>query len=138
MSSTISQTDKDLNVAINFLISIASIFEEMTRDLIKNPGMGINYTAYSNKIRKYAPTYEGIVNDFHDSIFGEFSNRATMEEFKIRLTADGWKYFNLTNLNELFAIMLEKHGMLKDMETELPTFDEAVPMTDLIASSELR
>lgn len=77
MADQIPQRDKDLHTALYFLISIASIFEEMTRDLIKNPGVGINFVTYSNKIRKYAPTYEGIMNDFYDEVFGEYSNRAS-------------------------------------------------------------
>ena len=39
------------------------------------------------------------------------------------LAQDGWKYFTIKNLNELFSIMLERHGT-QDIVEEV--FDEHV------------
>ena len=39
------------------------------------------------------------------------------------LAQDGWKYFTIKNLNELFSIMLKRHGT-QDIEEEV--FDEQV------------
>ena len=34
------------------------------------------------------------------------------------LAQDGWKYFTIKNLNELFSIMLKRHGT-QDIEEEV-------------------
>ena len=65
---------------------------------------------YLDRIKKYAPTYDGMTEDFYDNIFGEFSNKSTRQEFIENLSHHGWKYFNLANLNELFVINLERFG----------------------------
>ena len=69
--------DKDLRTAVHFMISIATIFEEMTRDLARNPSINVDWKIYKQKMLKYEPTYEGMLEDFLDCVFGEYSNRAT-------------------------------------------------------------
>ncbi len=77
----------------------------MIQQMISKPTMGINYQIYFDKVKKYEPTYTGMIEDFCDSIFGEFSNRVHKDQFKSQLAHHGWKYFEKRNLNELFHIM---------------------------------
>ena len=99
-------TDKDLRKSMFFMITAATILEEMTRDMITNPLQQVDYKLYENKIQKYKPTLEGIFEDFEDSVFGVFYNRRPRETFVDMLAVEGWKYFQVKNLNELFALML--------------------------------
>ena len=43
-------------------------------------------------------------------MFGTHYNRRVRESFIEILAQEGWKYFSVKNLNELFVIMLQKHG----------------------------
>mgnify|MGYP001060123789 CR=1 FL=1 len=104
-------TDTDLKDALRFMISTATILEEMERDFIEYPNRTIKYEKYQKRIRKYKPTFDGIMDDFEESIFGVFYNRRHRETFVDILAHEGWKYFALQNLNELFFIMKEKYGI---------------------------
>ena len=42
--------------------------------------------------------------DFNNDMFGEYANSVSHSFFQRQLTSDGWKYFDLKNLNELFEI----------------------------------
>ena len=77
----ITITDKDLTTALRFMIITATILEEMTREMIANPEVKPNYKAYERKIRKYEPTIDGIIQDFQDTVFGEFLNRRSRDTF---------------------------------------------------------
>lgn len=66
----ISITDKDLSTGIRFLVSTATIIEEMTRDFVSNPAAEVNYAHYQKNIKRYEPTFMAILEDFEDSIFG--------------------------------------------------------------------
>ena len=123
MTQSVNVTDKDLRIALHFMISTATILEEMIRDMIKNPTMGVNWKIYQDKIKKYEPTYEGMLEDFLDNVFGEFSNRASIDHFKFSLAQHGWKYFELKNLNHLFAITLERCGTTQILDISLPVFE---------------
>ena len=103
-------TDKDLKVALRFLILSATIMEEMQLDLIARPYEKPDYAIYSRRIAKYEPTLEGMLADFEDNIFGYFYNRRTIESFIDHLKEEGWKYFSVQNLNEMFSIMVTKYG----------------------------
>ena len=50
------------------------------------------------------------MEDFEDSVFGTHYNRRVRDTFIDILAHEGWKYFTVKNLNELFSLMLEKHG----------------------------
>ena len=123
MAQSIPVTDGDLRTALFFLITTATILEEMVRDMMKNPAMGMNYKVYQDKIKRYAPTYEGMISEFQDVIFGEYANRTNCETFVKTLAQNGWKYFDRKNLNQLFAITLEKYGTTNVMDGELPQFE---------------
>ena len=91
------------------MISIVTIFEEMQRDFISNPKakLDFDYKIYARKIKKYGPTFEGIMSMFENDIFGELHARRNKGHFIDLMTFHGWKYFNLRNFNELFSIMIE-------------------------------
>ena len=55
-------------------------------------------------MRDYEVIFDAVNEEFSNDMFGEYSNSVTREEFQQRLTSDGWKYFDLKNLNELFSI----------------------------------
>ena len=43
MLSQIPISDNDVREALHFMISTATILEEMTRDMMRRPSMGVNY-----------------------------------------------------------------------------------------------
>ena len=56
-TSIVTITDKDLETAIRFLVTIATIIEEMTLDMIENPSADVDYQHYARKIKRYEPTF---------------------------------------------------------------------------------
>ena len=100
------------------MITTATILEEMTRDLIEFPMLKINYKEYETKIKKYEPTFDGMMEDFEDTVFGVHYNRRNKDTFIEMLATEGWKYFTIHNLNELFSIMLSRHGTVDVPESE--------------------
>ena len=121
--TTMTLTDKDLKTALFFMVSIATILEEMTQEMMRQPTMGMNFRDYQLKIKKYKPTYDGMMDDFYDTVFGEFANRISHEDFITNLTASSWKYFEVPNLNEMFALMYDRYGATEAIEYELPQFE---------------
>ena len=92
--------------------------------MIRYPAMGVNFLIYQERILKYQPTFDGMIEDFNDEIFGEYTNRISKDEFIGNLTSQGWKYFSFNNLKELFSIGLQKYGMLENVEIDLPQFEK--------------
>lgn len=43
--------------------------------------MGVNWKIYQDRVRKFEPTYEGMIEEFLDNIFGSQSRRASYEHF---------------------------------------------------------
>ena len=99
-------TDKDVEAALRFLILVATILEEMTRDIVANPNAKVDYKKYQKKVKKYEPTMDAMLDDFQDNMFGTHYNRRYKETFIEMLGAEGWKYFTVPNLNELFYLTL--------------------------------
>lgn len=128
-------TDTDLKEALRFMISTATILEEMERDFIEHPSRTVKYEKYERRIRKYKPTFDGIMLDFEESIFGLFYNRRARETFVEILAHEGWKYFALKNLNELFFIMKERYGI---DENELSSDDGADEKDELSQLTSMR
>ena len=56
----------------------------------------------------YEEVFDAVINNFNDSMFGEYSNSVTRDVFKRNLMQEGWKYFELRNLNELFKIEYDR------------------------------
>lgn len=63
---------------------------------------------YKKKMDSYEKVFDAVIEDFNNSMFGLYANSVTRETFKDQLMSDGWKYFSLTNLNELFSLMYDK------------------------------
>lgn len=124
MQKYIMVSDSDLTTALHFMISLATVLEEMTREMMRNPTLGINFHFYQLKIKKYRPTYDGMIEDFNDNVFGEYSNKVAIEDFVASLSHYGWKYFDFVNLNQLFALMYQKFGATEVIDTDLPQFPE--------------
>ena len=95
----------------------------MTRDLKTNPSMNIDWKIYQDKMKKYEPTFQGMIDDFLDNIFGQYSNRASSDQIVQNLSHHGWKYFDQHNLNELFAITLERCGTNEVLDAALLRID---------------
>ena len=57
--------------------------------------------------------FDVVAADFNNSMFGLYSNSVTRDEFQRKLSQDGWKYFDLNNLNTLFSI---KYAEIKNLE----------------------
>ena len=62
-------------------------------------------------MNSYEKVFDSVVEEFNNSMFGEYSNSITRDQFQINLMQEGWKYFDLGNLNELFSI---KYNQLRD------------------------
>ena len=73
------------------------------------------------------------MEDFQDDVFGAFYNRRNREMFCELLAHDGWKYFSLKNLNELFKIKFEEHGVteVSEYRPEEPIFDDPVQLGEV-------
>ena len=124
MDPYVSVSDKDLRTALKFMFGIVTILEEMTREMIRQPAMGMNFSIYQERILKYSPTYDGMIEDFNDEVFGEYASRISKNEFISNLANQAWKYFNMTNLKELFSISAQKYGMHQNIEIDLPQFEK--------------
>ena len=82
--------DKDLRSGIMFMVSLATIIEEMMCDMIANPhNRNLNYKKYSKNLRKFKPTLDGMVEDFEESIFDTHFNRRNKEHFIELLAYEG-------------------------------------------------
>mmetsp|Transcript_2333 Transcript_2333/g.3186 ORF Transcript_2333/g.3186 Transcript_2333/m.3186 type:complete len:82 (+) Transcript_2333:896-1141(+) len=65
-----------------------------------------------------------MLEDFLDNVFGEFSNRASLDHFAQSLAHHSWKYFEMNNLNHLFVITLERCGTTNVLDVSLPQFEQ--------------
>ena len=126
-TSIVTITDKDLETAIRFLVTIATILEEMTLDMIENPTADVDYKLYARKIKRYEPTFKAMMDDFENTIFGYFYNRRNKEQFIEMLATEGWKYFSVKNLNELFSIILKDNPPIDIEEEEPPVVKQEEP-----------
>jgi len=115
MEPYISLKDKDLRTALNFLVTISTVIEEMTQDMLKSSNINVDYSKYLKKVERHSEIYDEIYEDFRDHLFGEFANKSTRAEFKERLASEGWKYFDANKLNGMFA---EESGKLDTAQRE--------------------
>ena len=98
--------DKDIRMCIFFLCNLATILEFMQRNLrrdITGSNM-IDVEYYRKKMDAYERVFDAVIDDFNNSMFGPFANSVTRKVFQQNLMKDGWKYFELNNLNELFSM----------------------------------
>ena len=66
-------------------MSIATILDEITHNMSINPTMGVNWKVYQDKVKKHEPTYEGMIQDFMKSVFGESSYHAPVSHLELAL-----------------------------------------------------
>ena len=60
----------------------------------------------------YEVVFEAVTDQFIVDMFGNYANDTSRETFNIALSIEGWKYFEVQNLNELFSI--EYRRLIKD------------------------
>eukprot|EP00354_Favella_ehrenbergii_P004571 CAMPEP_0170458242 /NCGR_PEP_ID=MMETSP0123-20130129/5265_1 /TAXON_ID=182087 /ORGANISM="Favella ehrenbergii, Strain Fehren 1" /LENGTH=76 /DNA_ID=CAMNT_0010722301 /DNA_START=730 /DNA_END=960 /DNA_ORIENTATION=+ len=73
----------------------------------------------------YERVFDAVIDDFNDSMFGLYSNSVTRVAFQQNLMNDGWKYFELENLNELFSLKYEEK-VKQNLITEIKMTDEVL------------
>lgn len=100
-------SDKDIRISIFFLCNLATILEFMLADL-NSPKQERDHTYYESKMDAYERVFDAVIDDFNISMFGEYANSIKQDIFMLHLMSDGWKYFNLKNLNELFNIKYQE------------------------------
>lgn len=106
----VSITDRDLIDSIRFLISISTILEMLTRDLIASHSPIVDYNKYALKIKQYRPVYDSIFEHFTDEVFGEYLNKVQRDALHHYMAVSGWMYFSVKDLNMFFTIMYRKLG----------------------------
>ena len=77
-----------------------------------------NFERYENKMYDYETVYDAVIEEFNNDIFGLFSNTVSSDKFQECLLSDGWKYFDLKNLNEFFDLKYKecvKKGLIQDL-----------------------
>lgn len=86
-------SDKDIRTSYHFLIVCATILQELIVDIKEKPSEDVNYELYLRKLKKYEPTFDGMMEDFEDSIFGKLYNRRNQGQFIEMIASSGWMYF---------------------------------------------
>ena len=134
MTDRILYRDKDIRMGIFFLTNLATILERMQRDLAnKNTNMTADWTYYEKKMDEYEKVFDTVAErDFNNDMFGEYANSVSHSFFQRQLTSDGWKYFDLKNLNELFEIRYielikagELHGAVQVSKVQMPLTEKS-------------
>ena len=100
--------DKDIRMSIFFLTNLATILELMQRNLRKRGDHEIDYMYYKRKMDAYEKVFQAVTDDFNDSMFGQYANSISRKDFQLNLQQEGWKYFELENLNELFSLFYQE------------------------------
>lgn len=109
MLNRVYVVNKDYRGALFFISLLSTILYTMEADMIKFKKKGRNvdefdFEPYEEKMYAYETVYDAIIEEFTNDVFGLYSNSVESEDFVQSLTTEGWKYFDLKNLNELFAL----------------------------------
>ena len=101
--------DKDTRLALFFITLLATILDLMKKDMLRQKKKGrsmekFDFEPYEKKMYAYESVYDAIIDAFINDIFGLYSNSIGSDEFKDCLIADGWKYFDIKNLNHFFSV----------------------------------
>ena len=59
-------------------------------------------------MQAYEIVFDAIIEEFTIDVFGPYSNAIDSDSFQEFLGFVGWKYFDLKNLNSLFAIKYQE------------------------------
>lgn len=119
------------------MTNLATILFAMQKDMMANAfkrrgtdnkPKKFNFQKYREKMEKYEEVFDSIINTFMEENFGPYANKIDSITFVNALTVSGWKYFDLNQLNELFALKYEEmiqQGLFEDLaEIEENTEDE--------------
>ena len=69
-------------------------------------------------MEKYEAVFDSIIDTFLEENFGPYANKIDSNTFLNALIVSGWKYFDLNQLNELFALKYEQmvqQGLFEDL-----------------------
>ncbi len=120
MTTRVIVYDKDIRMSIFFLTNLATILEFMQKRMILRSQESFDghpdIDLYKKKMDEYEIVFDAVIEDFLNSMFGVYANSVTREDFKGKLMSDGWKYFDLNNLNQLFSIEYEKLVKAKKLD----------------------
>ena len=100
--------DKDYRLALFFISLLSTILNLMQRDMVRHkqkgrPAETFNFEAYEKKMYAYETVYDAIIEEFSNDVFGLYSNTISSIQFQESLIQEGWKYFDIQNLNQFFA-----------------------------------
>ena len=76
------------------MISMATILDEIISEMSDNLTMGVNWKVYQDKIKKFDPTYLGMMDDFCDNVIGQYLAVPSIEHLQLSLAQHAWKYFD--------------------------------------------
>lgn len=123
--------DKDIRQSLFFLSNLATILHYMRLKMDKT-GLNIqefDFDFFKRKMLAYEVVYESLIENFDIDMFGEYSNSAPRSHFQLQLTLEGWKYFDLVNLNAFFSIKYQEQ-----LDRGLISEEAALAMTEITQS----
>ena len=136
----ISCYDQDLKTALYFMISMSTVLEEMTQDLVESTTLYgtiyVYYPRYEDKIKRHEKTYDKVFQAFLDEIFGEYNNRVSRRYFMANMGSEGWKYFDFYSLNGLFVTKFNQLDDEDKGEIVLEMFEAG--LVDLLGNPQTR
>ena len=94
-------------MALFFITNLATILLYMRTKVSRDGSENLrayDIEFFKKKMASYEVVFEAVLAQFNDSMFGSHQNSVSKAEFQAQLAFEGWKYFNVQNLNELFAI----------------------------------
>lgn len=74
--------DKDIRMCIFFLCNLATILEFMQRNMrIKGTSKPLDIDYYKDKMDAYELVFDAVIDDFNDSMFGQYANSVKRDTF---------------------------------------------------------
>ena len=109
MCPRVVANDKDTRMALFFITLLATILDLMKKDMLQQKKKGrtmekFDFEYYEKKMYSYESVYDAIIDAFINDVYGLYSNSISSGDFKDCLIADGWKYFDIKNLNHFFYV----------------------------------
>lgn len=82
-------------MALLFMTVFSTILQVMQNNIADIE----NFDLYKDKIYSYEAVYDEIINQFSEDMFGPYFNSVDKASFLRCLSLEGWKYFDLIQLN---------------------------------------
>lgn len=74
--------DKDIRMCIFFLCNLATILEFMQRNMrINGTSKPLDIDYYKDKMDAYELVFDAVIDDFNDSMFGQYANSIKRDTF---------------------------------------------------------